>query len=594
MADAYRQAQIAARARIGALAADSARQVQIALLELTGRMADELARLPAGTPAAQRLALQQSLRIIRTAYNELGVRIQDAIANNRMIAFADVHRIWREAGRTALSTAGVSGLAFGAVGTPPITILGAFENLGGAARHWKTALRGHLANAQDEANTIVRVALANGVPARELARRLRPYVQGAEDFHQAFVGDAFKKVRLADRQLPPHLRGAARRMRYNARRIAESEISNARAEAELQHYAQDPLIDGILWRTARSRGTTRTPDICDILEETRFFADRPPGYFPLNQVPLPPHPHDRCERRPFVRPIEEASRPKSNPMRVVPANKVPIDGVSAARAAALRRELGGLLAHTDRHDVQKALARLLRASQAEGQKLTLSRARVLKGLGSPGAALPAPAPPLPPVPTTPSPIVVAPKPLPPVDLQDKLVSLTATLEDLDGYTLRQAERAIATQPMEHAVVFRNGKPVFYKTVGLPDAVEFTEEELKQFRDTVFTHNHPRGSPPSLPDAIVALHWGIAEMRVATLRGGFSLKRGPKGFLKISVNELQSDYWALFHLLAPKLWQQVQMGILTEEMANHQLGNTIWSKLAPQYGWIYRRSKKASP
>ena len=54
---------------------------------------------------------------------------------------------------------------------------------------------------------------------------------------------AYERKLLA---LPPELRNAARKVRYNAWRIAESEILNARAEAELQHYALDPLIDGII------------------------------------------------------------------------------------------------------------------------------------------------------------------------------------------------------------------------------------------------------------------------------------------------------------------------------------------------------------
>jgi hypothetical protein len=47
-----------------------------------------------------------------------------------------------------------------------------------------------------------------------------------------------------------------------------------------------------------------------------------PGVFPLDAVPLPPHPYDRCERTPRTRPWMEAGEPKPRKLKRLldPAN----------------------------------------------------------------------------------------------------------------------------------------------------------------------------------------------------------------------------------------------------------------------------------
>ena len=120
---------------------------------------------------------------------------------------------------------------------------------------------------------------------------------GAEPFHKAF--GPLKEIDLRNIRPTGPLRGAARRMNFNARRIAFSELHNARQEAELTAFAFDPLVYAIRWTLSTYRGPTAVPDECDALAQTDFYG-LGPGIFPMDRVPFPPHPFDKCERVPLV------------------------------------------------------------------------------------------------------------------------------------------------------------------------------------------------------------------------------------------------------------------------------------------------------
>lgn len=359
----YRDALRRARERAGALELSAARRV----LEILREHAEDLARavgaLDVSTVLARREAAGASAEVARRTYERLRVRVEDAVASRRALAGDDVLAIWRAAAEDVAAHAGIPFAALGAVRTPPVTIIGAYERLGGSARTWRTGLLQHARGGAAEVDAIVSDALRRGLRPAELAKALRPYVEGARPFHEAFRGEAFQALRMSQKRLPPELRDAAGRVKWQSTRIAVSEINNARAEAEIQHYAADPLIIGVLWRTAPDRGKTRVPDICDVLEQTVWFEGMPPGFFYLDQVPVPPHPNDRCLRRPVVRDFSEAALPKPTGRRVaVDRIRLP-KGFTERGGLAVRKELASLFAGSDAHPVNGMVRRVVAAAE---------------------------------------------------------------------------------------------------------------------------------------------------------------------------------------------------------------------------------------
>jgi hypothetical protein len=316
------------------------------LARLADRLQRELGGLPGGSQ--RYLAVDASRRIVRGAYADLGRVLEDAVAGSRAAAFKEIYEIWSQATFQTAQLQGIPLALVGAVTIPPITLVGAYEALGGAAATWRTLIRGHVATAAMDADTLVSRALLEGMDPGKLSRALRPYVQGAEPFYQAAVraglDPSFDFRRLQD----PSLREAARRLGYNADRIAFSETHNARAEAELQHFALDPLVEAILWELSPNRGKAPIPCICDALASNDWYG-LGKGVYPLHSVPHPPHPFDRCERSPVVRDYSRINEPKPNPDLVLAMSGADLGGQMTEEGARRRRDqLAGLFAASHR------------------------------------------------------------------------------------------------------------------------------------------------------------------------------------------------------------------------------------------------------
>lgn len=289
MPDPYREAQLAARARQLAIEARQAQLIQQALDRFAGQLVGDKA----------------SQRVLAAARRQLEASVTAAVQQGRDVAFQDLLGIWQDASKQVAATKGVPGALLGAVRSPPVTMLGAFESVGGPA-HWKTLVQVDARAAAEEAAAIVREGLAAGIGQDELAMRLRRYVKGSEPFRDTF-GD-----RIDLRRIPAQYRDQARQMDHNARRIAFSEVGNARHEAEVQMFTADPLVAAVKWTLSPNRGTLTRPDECDYLAVTDWFG-LGPGIYPVARVPPKPHPWDRCELLPVTRGVDEAKARKLDP-----------------------------------------------------------------------------------------------------------------------------------------------------------------------------------------------------------------------------------------------------------------------------------------
>lgn len=338
MPSAYESARAQARALQGRLQLEKAQEIHRALLKFTDNISAEIRRYPA---SAQGLAATRSI-VIHQA-DELRKQIEKSVAVGRDLSFENTLDIWGRSGRDFASARGISRTELASLRTPPITMLGAFESLSPAGT-WKTLIRHNALAAANESHALIRSGLLEGVGPDELARRLRRYVVGAEPFEKVFhnvptlSGDVAK---LDLRTIPAEMRGAARRMVFNSERIAFSEMQNARAEAEIQHFIADPFIISVQWRLSPDRGTLGGPDECDYLASADFYG-LGPGIYPVESVPPPPHPFDRCERDPVTRSSSELGEPKPSPSLIVdPRSKVvpfPRGGEVSPRAVERARE----------------------------------------------------------------------------------------------------------------------------------------------------------------------------------------------------------------------------------------------------------------
>jgi hypothetical protein len=293
---AYREAQAAARVRLLAVEARSADLILRALRSF----AVDLVRGMTGLSASETTA---SLRVVNRAASRLQAQVALATRQGRDVAFQDILGVWQEASLEVAAARHIPTNLLGGVRNPPLTMLGAYESVGGPT-HWRTLVKVDAMDAAAEAGAVVREALVTGMGPDELAKRLRRYVVGSEPFQEAF-----RDTGVDLRRVPPQYRDAARRMKQNAERIAFSELGNARHEAEVGMFQADPLVGFVRWTLSPNRGTLTRPDECDYLAVTDWYG-LGPGVYPVRRVPVKPHPWDRCELLPIERPVAQAQEPK--------------------------------------------------------------------------------------------------------------------------------------------------------------------------------------------------------------------------------------------------------------------------------------------
>ena len=298
---AYREAMLAARAAQGRVSVETGKEIEKLLrslaTELDTKVADAARLGTSGRFVAQQV---ESRRIIGGLLRDFNVRLERAIADGRALAFEEVSEVWELATRK-IAASTVQGAATGAVRIPSVNLYGTY-NAVGAASNWRTLVSHSVSKFAIEADAIVGESLANGLGGAELSRRMRSLVEGSEPFRDLFekvpdklTGKLVSKVDL--RKVPKEVRGSMAQMRYNADRIAFSEIANARREAEVQAGLRDTSIKMYQWNTSPDRGD-QDPDECDVLEASDYYG-LGPGMYPVDKVPPIPHPFDRCEIEPI-------------------------------------------------------------------------------------------------------------------------------------------------------------------------------------------------------------------------------------------------------------------------------------------------------
>lgn len=101
----------------------------------------------------------------------------------------------------------------------------------------------------------------------------------------------------------------AKRLLYDARRIAVTEINTAYTEASLVAAEKSPVVSYVRWRvSSRHWGLSSSPDICSVYQATDRHG-LGEGIFTPTNCPSHPHPFCMCWQSSVVRPPEEWGEP---------------------------------------------------------------------------------------------------------------------------------------------------------------------------------------------------------------------------------------------------------------------------------------------
>lgn len=305
----YRQAQLEARMLWGSYSDEALRSIRRSLRQWSTTIGDILRRTKDRSERAKLLRIMKHVGSATTVLNDA---LRSTISTNRLAAYEAVQNVWKTIRKIE--------------GAPDLRLLGMFEDLHGP---WETSLFKYVRVADSVVRAEIGTALATGLSAEKLAAKLVPFMRGTSE----------------------------KDILFKARRIALTEIHNATEEAALESYVLDPNVKAVAWRLSPNRGpTARIPDICDALAENDFYG-LGRGIYPLDTVPLPPHPFDKCNRVPLLIP---GPRRVAIP-RIKSANEVTLQGVSQTRGAAIRTQLRSVLTETEgaqsRSQVQQLVSR---------------------------------------------------------------------------------------------------------------------------------------------------------------------------------------------------------------------------------------------
>ena len=140
------------------------------------------------------------------------------------------------------------------------------------------------------------------------------------------------------------------------------------------------------------------------------------------------------------------------------------------------------------------------------------------------------------------------------------------------------ERMIADLDIEHAAAFNpdTAEVVFRKSSGAADFVAFTKEEAAQFRDMIFTHNHPGSSSFSPEDVGFSITNDVAEMRATSRLFNYRLTR-PEGGWE-NVDEVNARFRPAFERALERLRRRVDSGEMSAQDAGRELFHEVWREV----------------
>lgn len=269
--NAYQRALLAARRRghtLGRAALrDIARSLRDALKEISGSDSPLSARRGEILRGQLRGLIRELEKTAATATaKSVSTTVRDIVEIHRKVAASLVAKHAPElADAVAARFHSINVRALAAVGSRT-------QN----AATFQTLLRRHMSETAPDVDRLIQSAVARSVPARKLAKDVQKILSGN---HPDLSDYGMRKTDLA----------GMRTVEYDAMRIARTETNNAMREANRLALAQSPIVAAARWQLS---GNHDKEDECDDLAKAdNGFG---PGFWPLNDWPVAPHPHCGC------------------------------------------------------------------------------------------------------------------------------------------------------------------------------------------------------------------------------------------------------------------------------------------------------------
>ena len=149
---------------------------------------------------------------------------------------------------------------------------------------------------------------------------------------------------------------------------------------------------------------------------------------------------------------------------------------------------------------------------------------------------------------------------------------------------------------ETGVAFNEQGDIILEKRGKKYSVSFTTEEMKLFKDTIFTHNHPRGwgypetsmqrigSSFSVNDILLAISANVKEMRAVTPNFTFIMKRPEGGWPSYHIAKV--TYSRILHDVKKELFERVASKTTTINKLNtvfyHETNKRFFKKMGIEY------------
>jgi len=212
----------------------------------------------------------------------------------------------------------------------------------GQATTFKTLLNRNVEEAADDIDRKITSAIGRGQSSRRLTREIAqdlarndPQLQQALQNLGPRGGRTLQAIEDGEEAPEGEELDRAKRLLYDARRIAVSEMNNAFTEANRVSNAESPIVDLVRWRTSTKHAALESsPDICDFLEKADLHGFGWGLYHPAT-VPANPHPFCMCWTRAVLkdesdwgdegRDVPEPAAPEADDVRSV------LDGVEGKR-----------------------------------------------------------------------------------------------------------------------------------------------------------------------------------------------------------------------------------------------------------------------
>ena len=178
---------------------------------------------------------------------------------------------------------------------------------------------------------------------------------------------------------------------------------------------------------------------------------------------------------------------------------------------------------------------------------------------------------------------------------------TGNNPDLTAKVVETENDLRKNKDFEKAVVFNADGDILIDKRGESTSVGFTSEEVKEMKDAVLTHNHPRGwghdekswgrigNSFSKADLMLAINHDLAEIRAVTPNYTFSMRRPEKGW-GVDTEKFEEVYKSLDEQIFTDNTAAINLGLVTVEQASTVHYHALNKALAKEFEWIYEKRR----